>query len=76
GYITLSLAQQPAAGTLQIEWATARTTTNTSGGSVTNTNAIKNTGVTYTTRSVPEYREPESTSGSTGSDFVNWPQVS
>lgn len=76
GYITLSLAQQPAAGTLQIEWATARTTSNTSGGSVTNTNAIKNTGVTYTTRSVPEYRAPESTSGSTGSDFVNWPQVS
>ncbi|MCO5356530.1 hypothetical protein [Acidovorax kalamii] len=76
GYITLGLAQQPAAGTLQIEWATARTTSNTSGGSVTSTNAIKNAGVTYTTRSVPEYRAPESTSGSTGSDFVNWPQVS
>lgn len=76
GYITLSLAQQPAAGTLQIEWATARTTTNTSGGSVTNTNAIKNTGVTYTTRSVPEYREPESTSGSSGGDRVDWPRTS
>ncbi|KZT13761.1 hypothetical protein A1D30_21865 [Acidovorax sp. GW101-3H11] len=76
GYITLNLAQQPAAGTLQIEWATARTTSNTSGGSVTQTNAIKNAGVTYTTRSVPEYSAPESTSGSTGSNFVNWPQVS
>ncbi len=76
GFITLNLAQQPAAGTLQIEWATARITSNTSGGSVTQTNAIKSADVTYTTRSVPENREPESTSGSTGSDVVNWPRVS
>lgn len=34
GFITLSLSQQPAAGSLQVQWATARATSNTSGGDV------------------------------------------
>ena len=35
GFITLNLAQQPAAGTLRVSWATARTVSKTSGGAQT-----------------------------------------
>ncbi|PTT38572.1 hypothetical protein DBR23_13865 [Acidovorax sp. HMWF018] len=72
GFVALALQQQPAANTLQIEWATARAVSNTSGGSLTNTNATKTVDVTYTIRTVPEYREPESTTGL----YVNWPRSS
>jgi len=72
GFVALALQQQPAASTLQIEWATARAVSNTSGGSLTNTNATKTVDVTYTIRTVPEYREPESTTGL----YVNWPRSS
>lgn len=72
GFLTLALAQQPAAGTLQVEWATARTTSNTSGGNVTTTNAAKSSDVTYTVRSVLETVTPASTSG-TG---TTWPRSS
>lgn len=72
GFLALALAQQPAAGTLQVEWATARTTSNTSGGSVTTTNAAKSSEVTYTVRSVLETSAPPSTAG-TG---TNWPRSS
>lgn len=41
GFITLPLAQQPAAGTLQVQWATARAVSNTSGAQVSTTSAIK-----------------------------------
>lgn len=72
GFVALALAQQPAAGTLQIEWATARTTSNTSGGSVTTTNASKSSDVTWTVRSVLETATPASTSGL----GVNWLRAS
>ena len=70
GYITVSFAQQPAAGTLQLQWAVARSVSNTSGGRLTTTNASKNTDVTYSIRSVPEYYEPSATGGA----GVNWPR--
>lgn len=35
GFVALTLAQQPAAGTLVIQWATARQVSNTSGGQQT-----------------------------------------
>ena len=72
GFIPITLAQQPAAGSLSLEWVTARAVSNTAGGSQTTTSAIKNADVTYTTRSVPEYYEPAAVSG--GSAFVNWPR--
>ena len=72
GFIPITLAQQPAAGSLSLEWVTARAVSNTAGGSQTTTSAIKNADVTYTTRSVPEYYEPAAVSG--GSVFVNWPR--
>ncbi|MBD9405393.1 hypothetical protein IB236_08610 [Acidovorax sp. ACV02] len=72
GFVALALQQQPAANTLQIEWATARAISNTSGASLTATNATKTVDVTYTIRTVPEYREPPSTNGV----YVNWPRSS
>jgi len=72
GFVSLVLQQQPAASTLQIEWATARAVSNTSGASLTTTNATKTVDVTYTIRTVPEYREPASTTGV----YVNWPRSS
>lgn len=71
GYIALSLAQQPAAGTLALSWMTARATSATSGAKLTTTTATKKTDVTYTIRSVPEYYEPASSGGG-----VNWPRSS
>lgn len=35
GFINFSLAQQPAAGSLQVQWVTARSVSNTSGGKLT-----------------------------------------
>ena len=58
GFITIGLAQQPAAGTLQIQWVTAREVSSTSGGQLTTTESAKDSTVTYTSRSVPEYYEP------------------
>lgn len=72
GFVVIDLAEQPAAGTLSIEWCTARQVSNTSGARLTTTTATKNTDVTYTTRSVPEYHEPGS--GSKGGTVVNWPR--
>ncbi len=70
GYITLTLADVPAAGTLQIQWAVARSVSNTSGGTLDTVRASKNATVTYTTRSVPEYYEPSAAGG------INWPRSS
>lgn len=70
GFVALSLAQQPAAGTLALSWTTARTTSNTAGAKLTTTTATKSTDVTYTIRSVPEYYEPPSSGGGN----VNWPR--
>ena len=73
GFIALSLASVPAAGTLQIQWATAREVSNTSGGNLTTTTASKTADVTYTIRTVPEYYEPAASTG-TGGTYVNWPR--
>ena len=70
GFVPLQLAQQPAAGTLQLEWATARTTSSTSGAVDTTTKAIKRTDVSYLIRTVPEYYEPQSLSGGGGGGGV------
>lgn len=40
GFVTFGLTQQPAAGTLQVQWATARATSNTSGGVLTGVKTI------------------------------------
>jgi len=72
GIISFALAQQPAARTLSLQWATVRAVSNTSGGTLTTTTAAKTTDVTYSIRSVPEYYEPPSVSG--GGIAVLWPQ--
>ena len=59
GFVALTLTRQPAAGTLSIQWAVARTVSNTSGGQLTTTSAAKTAEVTYSIRSVPEYYVPE-----------------
>lgn len=61
GYISGVLADTPAAGTLQLQWAVARDVSNTSGGSLTTTTASKDANVTYTIRTVPEYYVPAPT---------------
>lgn len=53
GFIAVGLAQQPAAGTLQLTWYTARATSNTSGATLSTTSAIKNTSSTVTRTQVP-----------------------
>lgn len=65
GFIGLTLAQQPAAGSLAVSWATARSVSNTSGGQQTSTSATKSADVTYTTKTVPEYYEPDKGTGAT-----------
>ena len=72
GFVTINLAQQPAAGTLQLQWAVSRAVSNTSGAQLSTTNATKTADVTYTIKTVPEYYEP---SGPVlGSTYVNWPR--
>ena len=64
GFVTLSLAQQPAAGTLSVQWATARETSNTSGGQLSVAATAKsadgavNTTVTPAARTVPDWYAP------------------
>ena len=41
GFVALALSQQPAAGTLQIQWATSRSVSATSGGELTPVSATK-----------------------------------
>lgn len=57
GFGLITLAQQPAAKSVRVQWATARVVSNTSGGSLTTTSAMKNTDVTYTIKTVPEYSD-------------------
>ena len=54
----MTLAQQPAAKSVVVQWATARAVSNTSGGNLTTTTANKDTTATYTYKPVPEYYEP------------------
>jgi len=72
GVIAFGLAQQPAAGTLSVQWVTARSVSNTSGGQLTTTSASKSTNVTYTIRSVPEYQEPGAGSTSGTGLAIGW----
>lgn len=87
GFVSLDFAQQPAAGSLALTWATVRTVSNTSGATESRTSAVKKANVTYTTRSVPEAYEPSApASGSAGGAQVdvlppsappiNWPRSS
>ena len=55
GFVLINLAQQPATKSLQLQWATARTTSSTSGGNLTETNTMKQADTTYTIKSVPEF---------------------
>jgi len=77
GFIVLTLAQQPAAGSLQVQWATARQVSNTSGGNLTTTEASKDATVTYTVRTVPEFYDPGegTTSSAPAANKPMWPQV-
>ncbi|MEG0976304.1 MAG: hypothetical protein RSF42_16525, partial [Comamonas sp.] len=45
GFIQMTLAQQPAAKSVRVQWATARAVSNTSGGNLTTTTANKDTDV-------------------------------
>lgn len=74
GFIPLVLAQQPAAGTLSLEWATARQVSNTSGASQTAATAVKDADVSYVARMQPvNAPEPASVSGS--GTAVSWPNA-
>lgn len=63
GFITLTLAEQPAAGSLAVSWATAREVSKTSGAEVTVAAETYGANVTYTIKTVPEYYEPAAVSG-------------
>ncbi len=58
GFVQINLAQQPAGKSLQLQWATARSTSSSSGGNLTETNTMKQADTTYTIKSVPEYHVP------------------
>lgn len=72
GFVTFSLSQQPAAGTLAVQWAVASLVSSTSGATDNSTAASKSAGVTYTIKSVPEYYEPAA--GVVPAGSVNWPR--
>lgn len=71
GFVAVSFADVPAAGTLSLQWAVARSVSHTDGGTLNTTSASKQADVTYTTQSVPEFYEPAATSGG----GVNWPRA-
>lgn len=52
GFVNLALAQQPAAGSLSIEWATARAVSNTSGAHQDDVSAIKDATAVFSTKFV------------------------
>lgn len=58
GFAALTLAQQPAAGTLEISWITARETSNTSGAQLNTTSAAKNNEITSSIRYRSEFYTP------------------
>ncbi len=63
GILQITLAQQPAAKTVRVQWVTARNVSNSSGARLTTTTASKSISATYTVRSVPEYYKPWDASG-------------
>lgn len=72
GIIGLTLAQQPAAGSLSITWVTARNTSQTDGSSITTTNAVKNATATYAMRTVPEAYNPAANTNAPPISYPNW----
>lgn len=79
GFVALTLAQQPAAGTLAIQWATAREVSNTSGGqhTVASTAKSADVGVSTTVTAVvqPPWYQPGTGVLSPGDQAnVNWPR--
>ncbi|MFC4922925.1 hypothetical protein [Delftia deserti] len=60
GFAAFTLAQQPAAGTLQIEWCVARAVSQTAGGNLTTTTSSKTADVNYIFKATPEWQEPQS----------------
>ncbi len=58
GMVALTLAQHPVAGSLELCWVTARQVGNTSGGSLSQTEAVKSADVSYTQRLVPDTHAP------------------
>lgn len=81
GFVTLTLAQQPAAGTLSVQWATARETSNTSGGQLSVASTAKsadgavNTTVTPAARTVPDWYVPGNGLWGSGTQ-PSWPHSS
>lgn len=71
GFLPLSLAQQPAAGTLQVQWATARTVSSTAGATLSTTTASKGPDSTNAVMQYPDWWSPLATSGIS----INWPRA-
>lgn len=61
GVIPFTLASQPQAGSLALSWITVRNVSNTSGGTVTESSAVKTSEVQWTVATVPEYYTPPAT---------------
>lgn len=72
GFISVAFSQVPAAGTLSLQWAVTRDTSNTAGGILTTTRATKESSADYVIKKVPEVYEPQATAGA----GVNWPRSS
>lgn len=70
GYATLSLAQQPAAGTLAISWVTSQEVSGTSGGSITAANAAKNATSSTGVTNVPKLASDSALTSVSGSSGV------
>ncbi len=78
GFVALTLAQQPAAGTLTLQWATAREVSNTSGGQHTAASTVKSSfavGDTVASVERPSWYQPGTGVLSPGDQAdVNWPR--
>ena len=79
GFVALTLAQQPAAGTLTLQWATAREVSNTSGGQHTAASTAKSAdgGVSTTVTAVvqPSWYTPGTGVLSTSvHEYPRWPR--
>ena len=71
GFLALTLAQQPAAGTLQVQWATVRDVSNTAGATLSTTTASKGPDTTSTVIQYPDWWSPPATEGM----GINWPRA-
>lgn len=71
GILALTLAQQPAAGTLQVQWATVREVSNTAGATLSTTTASKGPDTTSTVIQYPDWWSTPATEGLA----INWPSA-